>query len=190
MKENSERKHKKDVEQSVCQKFLTIYNSKNGCNVVKVRAGDPNKNEPDFVCSEGVNVEVTNLYANERDAEESNKMVYGKMDRGTRPLGPSDFIETTHKNSHITLKDLKKYDKLNKGNYAGCEGKIYLVCNLFEPRSAAGFSLTLRDLTDIKKDIAFKLIERNYKEEFDDVFILYDELHNEPGVEKIFSLTD
>ena len=176
---SNERNSKEKVERSVCEKFLELFNEKHGCNVKIERAGDPNKREPDFMCSDGVAVEVTELYANEEDGKISNKMIHGKSDPNLQNDGfggsiMKDALKVTDEHLYIASKILEKQKKLNSGNYAGCPDgtKIYLVCNALEKCSMAGLFMGVATIRKICEELHEKMSSRKDKKHFDGIFLL------------------
>jgi len=61
----------KQLEKSNCQKFLELYNKQLGKNIKFIKFGNPDlgKGEPDCICSDELNIEVTTDYYNNLRAE-------------------------------------------------------------------------------------------------------------------------
>lgn len=62
---------KKQHEEASCREFLEIYNKKFNKKIKFVSLGNPNKKEPDCICSEGLNIEIVTVYYDEIDAKQS-----------------------------------------------------------------------------------------------------------------------
>lgn len=110
---------------AVCKRFLNIYNNR-GVSINFVRQGDPQKQEPDCICSERLAIEVVgiadNQYQHERIYSEArNKIVRRKP----------DIVLNSW--ARLNLEIQKKIEKLNAGNYSGFNGKIILLCDLLSP---------------------------------------------------------
>lgn len=57
-------------EQAVCNTFLTIYNKLYSTTHQFERLGNPRQNEPDCICTNGLNVEIATAYINENEAKD------------------------------------------------------------------------------------------------------------------------
>jgi len=62
---------KKQHEEASCRDFLEIYNKQFNKKIKFVSLGNPNKKEPDCICSEGLNIEIVTVYYDEIDAKQS-----------------------------------------------------------------------------------------------------------------------
>ena len=113
-------------EEAVCQSFLFLYNKISNTQLSLLRFGNPQKKEPDFICTENVAVEITGIYDNEYQAEKIWSSPRNKVLRKKR-----DFLLLTLENLNDGI--CKKLNKLEKGNYNGFSGHIILVCVLQSP---------------------------------------------------------
>ena len=67
--------YKKQHEEASCKKFLEIYNKKFNKEIKFVSHGDPDKREPDCICSEGLNIEIVTAYYDEIHAKQSRRII-------------------------------------------------------------------------------------------------------------------
>lgn len=117
---------KEKHEMAVCQRFLSTYNKIQNSDVKIIRPGDPNKKEPDCICSDNLAIELAGVYDNSYQAEKVWSVPRDK-DVGQQP----DY--ELHSFDNLQSEIRIKLSKLNEGNYAGFPGKIILVVNLQSP---------------------------------------------------------
>ena len=164
---SKERDLNKDIERFVCEKFLELCNKEINCDIQIERAGNPNKKEPDFMCSNGVAVEVTGIYASKEDGKMSNRIIHGK--RGQM----KDYIKTSNAQDYVVSKIVEKHNKHNGGNYSGCpdETEIYLVCNGLPNHSVIGLGIE-EEVDGIREKLDEKLSSGGGEKCFDGIFLL------------------
>lgn len=119
-------KTKDSHEETSIVRFLTLYNNLNKSELTFLRLGDPNKNEPDGICSNDLAIELVGAYDNSYQARKIWDTARGKDNHG-KP----EFQLLTFEN--LTQEVATKLEKLNNGNYDGFTGKIVLLCNLHSP---------------------------------------------------------
>lgn len=107
-------------------RFLTLYNDLNKSNLTFLRPGDPNKREPDGICSNDIAIELVGAYDNSYQASKIWGTARGKDGRAKPELRLLTF-------ENLTREVATKLEKLNNGNYDGFTGKIVLLCNLHSP---------------------------------------------------------
>lgn len=111
---------KETHEVMACQRFLSIYNETENSYIEIVRVGEPNKKEPDCICSDDLAIELVGIYYNKYQAEK----IWSTARNKTVSRQPNLQL--------LTLENLgndigKKLQKLNLGNYNGFSGKIILL---------------------------------------------------------------
>lgn len=114
---------KKKVEESLGRTFIKEFNQLRNLNIQFIRLGDANKKEVDCICTNDFNIEVSAAYANQYQAEKVNS-----YRRGFETKSNPDYLLSTEENLEQIIFD--KLDKLNKGNYSGTEGDIYLLIEI------------------------------------------------------------
>lgn len=119
-------KIKNSHEEASIIRFLTLYNSLMKSNLVFLRLGDPNKNEPDGICSNDLAIELVGAYDNSYQARKIWGTARGKDNDGKPELQLLTF-------ENLSQEIATKLEKLNNGNYDGFSGKIFLLCNLHSP---------------------------------------------------------
>ena len=107
-------------------RFLKLYNDLNKSNLGFVRLGDPNKKEPDCICSANTAIELVGTYDNPYQARKIWNDARGK-DNNRKPQLQLLTFENLEKEI------AKKLEKLNNNNYDGFTGKVFLLCNLHSP---------------------------------------------------------
>lgn len=107
-------------------RFLELYNDLNKSDLNFLRLGDPNKNEPDCICSNSVAIELVGTYDNEYQARKIWNQARGKDNDGKPQLQLLTF-------ENLESEIVSKLEKLNNKNYDGFSGKIFLLCNLHSP---------------------------------------------------------
>lgn len=175
---NNEREYKKKNEEDVCLHFLDYYNKQHGCDIKIDRRGDPKKREPDFLCTGGVAVEVTELYTSQKDAKLTSKMRNEKSDpelhgslNSPSGVGMKRWENVTRGGIHMHQGILKKTEKMKKGHYDGCSDttKIFLVCDALQ--TIAGInSYMLNFVEQIKGGLIGYSSEKGKK--FDGIFVV------------------
>ncbi len=109
-----------------CQRFLSIYNETENSYIEIIRLGDPNKKEPDCICSNDFAIELVGVYDNSYQAEKVWSVPRNK-DVSKQPNYKLFSLDNLQNEIGIKL------SKLNRGNYGGFSGKILLACNLHDP---------------------------------------------------------
>lgn len=107
-------------------RFLALYNELNSNNLEFLRLGDPNKNEPDSICSGNTAIELVGTYDNQYQASK----IWSEA-RGKKQNKLPEFKLLTFENLEKAIAD--KLEKLNLNNYSGFEGRLLLVANLHSP---------------------------------------------------------
>lgn len=139
-------------------RFLTLYNNLNKSYLTFLRSGDPNKREPDGICSNDVAIELVGAYDNSYQASKIWGTARGKDGRAKPELRLLTF-------DNLTREVATKLEKLNNGNYDGFIGKIVLLCNLHSPL------LTDTDVANFQtKYTPFKQ-DNYYKHYFDEIWL-------------------
>lgn len=139
-------------------RFLTLYNNLNKSDLTFLRPGDPNKREPDGICSNDVAIELVGAYDNSYQASKIWGTARGKDGRAKPELRLLSF-------DNLTRELAIKLEKLNNGNYDGFIGKIVLLCNLHSPL------LTDTDVANFQtKYTPFKQ-DNHYKYYFDEIWL-------------------
>ena len=122
----------KQVEKASCQKFLEFYNKQLGKNIKFIKFGNPNlgKGEPDCICSDGLNIEITTAFYDNLDA----KVSWGTVDLLKNRISKDDY-EKKYSNNTRYMKSPNHglYNSINKivieknkkeYNY---DGKLFLL---------------------------------------------------------------
>jgi hypothetical protein len=117
---------KETHEVAACQRFLSIYNETQNSDIKIIRLGDPNKKEPDCICSNNFAIELAGVYDNSYQAEKVWS-VARKKNVSKQP----DYRLFSLDNLQNEIGT--KLSKLNGDNYSGFSGEIILVCNLHSP---------------------------------------------------------
>lgn len=157
---------KQKHEYSVCGLFLQLFNMNSEKDYKWICPGDDKKSEPDCICSNGLNIEVTDVYYSEKYAEdylrpwksnltgeEFGKRIddFNKRGESFAVLIPKLF-KTLENRIYDKIKKAKKYVKANK---------LILVIN--------GFTLHLDERTLIE----FFKQKPNFKNDsFDEIWLL------------------
>ena len=133
---NNKKQERKDdakqVEKASCQKFLEFYNKQLGKNIKFIKFGNPNlgKGEPDCICSDGLNIEITTAFYDNLDA----KVSWGTVDLLKNRISKDDY-EKKYSNNTRYMKSPNHglYNSINKivieknkkeYNY---DGKLFLL---------------------------------------------------------------
>lgn len=119
-------KIKDSHEEASIIRFLTLYNNLDKNDLSFLKLGDPNKKEPDGICSNDVAVELVGAYDNSYQARKIWGTARGKDNDGKPELQLLTF-------ENLSQEIATKLEKLNNGNYDGFSGKIFLLCNLHSP---------------------------------------------------------
>lgn len=118
---------KKRIEEATAKSFLTLYNKERSQKEIKfIRLGLEKNREPDCICTDEIAIELVGAYDNDYQASKQNQERCGRENtfKADYKLNTVDSIER---------EVAKKIDKLEKGNYSGHKGKIFLVCKLEMP---------------------------------------------------------
>jgi len=103
----------RQVEKSTCLEFLELYNKRIGKNIEFKRFGNPNlgKGEPDCICSDGLNIEVTTVFYDNEDA----KNIWGFIDLLKKRISKERY-EKKYPDNTLVMKnpDQGLYDSINK----------------------------------------------------------------------------
>ena len=103
----------RQVEKFTCLEFLELYNKRIGKNIKFERFGNPNlgKGEPDCICSDGLNIEVTTVFYDNEDA----KYTWGLIDLLKKRIS-KDRYEKKYPDNTLGMKnpDQGLYDSINK----------------------------------------------------------------------------
>lgn len=119
-------KIKDSHEEASIIRFLTLYNNLDKNDLSFLKLGDPNKKEPDGICSNDVAVELVGAYDNSYQARKIWGTAREKDNDGKPELQLLTF-------ENLSQEIATKLEKLNNGNYDGFSGKIFLLCNLHSP---------------------------------------------------------
>ena len=95
------------------QKFLEFYNKQLGKNIKFIKFGNPNlgKGEPDCICSDGLNVEISGAYYDNVDA----KNTWGTIDLLKNRISKKDYKKKYPNNTFfMESPDYGLYDNINK----------------------------------------------------------------------------
>lgn len=144
-----------DYEIATCNTFLTIYDK----TISIIGHGNPHSNEPDFICTNNIEIEIVGIYDNEKQAKELwNKEKIKKSPK-------DDFELYSFENLYKQIQE--KLLKLNNGLYDGFQGKKILLCDMLSPK------LTTKDINKYKKlYITFKS-EYKFTKYFDEIWVLW-----------------
>ena len=123
---SSRKQIKEDHEKAVCESFLDVYNYQNKTSIKFINLGDPNKKEPDCICSDKLSIEIVSAYDNEHNASKIWAEAQSKIN--TIPLDVDLRLD-----ENLTNIIDNKLNKLRKGNYENVSGKIFLVCKIQSP---------------------------------------------------------
>jgi len=122
----------KQVEKASCQKFLEFYNKQIGKNIKFIKFGNPNlgKGEPDCICSDGLNIEITTAFYDNLDA----KVSWGTVDLLKNRISKDDYEKKYSDNTrYMKSPNHGLYNSINKivieknkkeYNY---DGKLFLL---------------------------------------------------------------
>ncbi len=122
----------KQVEKASCQKFLEFYNRQLGENIKFIKFGNPNlgKGEPDCICSDGLNIEITTAFYDNLDA----KISWGTVDLLKNRISKDDYEKKYSDNTrYMESPNHGLYNSINKivieknkkeYNY---DGKLFLL---------------------------------------------------------------
>lgn len=112
----------------VCKDFLEFYNMKNNTQYSILRHGEQGHiNEPDCVCSDGLNIEIVGVYYGNPDAKLewrlARKEITVQQSNESQPtyINPDQLVFT-----FLEEEWGKKERKLADGKYC-CTGKIFLL---------------------------------------------------------------
>jgi len=122
----------KQVEKASCQKFLEFYNKQLSKNIKFIKFGNPNlgKGEPDCICSDGLNIEITTAFYDNLDA----KVSWGTIDLLKNRISKDDYEKKYSDNTrYMKSPNYGLYNSINKivieknkkeYNY---DGKLFLL---------------------------------------------------------------
>lgn len=153
-------KLKNNHEEASITRFLALYNELNSNNLEFLRLGNPNKSEPDCICSGNTAIELVGTYDNQYQASKLWSEARGKKQNKL-----PEFRLLTFENLEKAIAG--KLEKLNLNNYSGFEGRLLLVANLHSPL-----------LTDTEVDIfrtryaPFKN-DNHFEKYFDEIWITW-----------------
>jgi len=145
----------------VCEDFLKFYNMNSKAKYSVVRHGrQGNINEPDCVCSDGLNIEIVGIYYNEDDAKLDWQLARKKITIQQSNESRQMYINPDQQAFSFLEKELsKKERKMAEGKYQYV-GKMFL---LIDARDTA--------ITEFKDyDEYFKQREQ-VKSKFDEVWL-------------------
>lgn len=109
---------KEPHEIAVCRDFLRFYNAKFNSQYDFVRHGRAEDKEPDCICSDGLNIEIVNIYHGKDHAEFVNQFERGE----TKEV--SLKIEEPDKKAFLFLRDNLEKKEKKKYNH---DGKLFLL---------------------------------------------------------------
>lgn len=122
----------RQVEKSTCLEFLEPYNKRITKNIKFERFGNPNlgKGEPDCICSNGLNIEVTTVFYD----NETAKYTWGFIDFLKKRMSKESYEKKYPDNTRCMKNpDQGLYDSINKiiieknkKNY-NYDGKLFLL---------------------------------------------------------------
>ncbi len=162
----------RQVEKSTCLEFLELYNKRIGKNIKFERFGNPNlgKGEPDCICSDGLNIEVTTVFYDNKEA----KYTWGLIDFLKKRIS-KDRYEKKYPDNTLYMKNPNQglYDSINKiiveknKKEYHYDGKLFLL-------------IYSRPAISDEKDIEYYIREyRNFKNIiFDEVWLLLSNDHH------------
>ncbi len=118
--------HKKsEFEKITSENFLLCYNKIHKTNIQSLRGGEPDKKEPDIICSDGYSIEITTIYDKKMQSNRKGEEIKNYYHNASLLLNPREEIENAI---------FKKLKKLNKGLYSNTDSsKIILVCYCLSP---------------------------------------------------------
>ena len=103
----------KQHEKIACQHFLKIYNKQLGKNIKFIKFGNPDlgKGEPDCICSDGLNIEVSTAYYDDINAKD----IWGLVDFQEKRINKDDY-EKKYPDNTLGMEnpDQGLYDSINK----------------------------------------------------------------------------
>ncbi len=164
----------KQVEKASCQKFLEFYNKQLGKNIKFIKFGNPNldKGEPDCICSDGLNIEITTAFYDNLDA----KVSWGTIDLLKNRISKNDYEKKYSDNTlYMESPNHGLYNSINKivieknkkeYNY---DGKLFLLIfsrpAITGERAIEAYIKQYRNFENIFFDEIWLLIyfEGNYK---------------------------
>lgn len=154
-------------------RFLKLFNDLTKNNLNFLRLGDPNKKEPDCICSDNVAIELVGTYDNLYQA----RKIWNQARRKNNNENPQ-FQLLTFENLENEI--ATKLEKLNNKNYDGFSGKIFLLCNLHSPLLInSDVDCFFKKYTPFKKDHYFDRY-------FDEIWITWqDENKREWNIKKL-----
>ena len=170
-----EEKFKEDVERFVCKVFL----EKCKPGVTIIRHGDPNKKEPDIICSNEIAVEAVILHPNREVARQISKMNQGKRDSAVKEIlhegkvavRVSGDISTSNGVPYMCQQIIEKIKKHSNGNYEGCKGEVYLVCNALLGHSTAFPEQS--EIDELRKMVKNNPVYKKNGKQFAGIYILW-----------------
>ena len=179
-----EREEKRLSERYICDMFVSAYNKEYGHDLRIDREGLPHEKEPDFICTDGTGVEVTEVYANREEARSGNMMDRGKPDpsltsvlskRGflyrkqTRPtrVSPGRIV------GYMIERIMEKCEKCRKGNYDGCSGKVFLVCDALRSKSSTRIMMDEYMINMLGERVRQELLQDTNEKCFDSIFLIW-----------------
>lgn len=105
-----------------CNSFLEKYNNLHNTKIKFIKHGNPDRNEPDCICTNDIAIEITSAQDNPHQAE--------KIHSNTVKQKFNPNLKSVENLENIIF---QKLNKLNTEKYNGVTGKIILVCNLESP---------------------------------------------------------
>jgi hypothetical protein len=119
---------KAEFEKITSENFLECYNKINKTNIQILKGGEPDRKEPDIICSDGYSIEITTIYDKKMQSNRKDEEIEGiknEYHNARLLLNPKEEIENAI---------FKKLKKLNKGLYSNTDSsKIILVCYCLGP---------------------------------------------------------
>lgn len=114
---------KQEREKAIALRFLKLHTKSETLSLKYLQLGDPNKNEPDIICSDDYSIEIVSIY----DNDSQGKNYWEDMKGISNPNQQKKIL--LQPEEELVLEIGRKLEKLEKGLYSGVDqSKILLLC--------------------------------------------------------------
>jgi len=154
---------------AICKDFISIYDKK----IHFTKLGNPQKNEPDCLLSNGLAIELIGVYDNNYQAE---KIWSYPRDTKTYKIPEHKLCRLDNLSKAIP----KKLQKLEEGRYNGFNGKLILLC-YFETK----LLLDEREIENYISQYSPYRLDNWFKKYFHEIWIMWEDLTGDTKIRRL-----
>ncbi len=162
---------KQNRERAIALRFLELCTKSEILNLKYLRLGDPNKNEPDIICSDNYSIEIVSIYDNDLQA----KNYWEDMKGINNPNQQREILLQPDKN--LVLEIGRKLEKLEKGFYSGTDqSRILLLCYFESPL------FNYQTAAEIKTEYQPFRFDNHFEKYFFEIWLMWSEGRDSYGI--------